>query len=43
LKKKKLEAITVLAEADWQKKAATSAAAAGAGMRAEEGQMRERD
>src|SRR5271170_363728 len=43
LKKKKLEAITVLAETDWQKKAATSAAAAGAGMRAEEGQMRERD
>ena len=30
LKKKKLEAITVLAEADWQKKEATSAAAAGA-------------
>src|ERR1700728_4431648 len=40
LKKKKLEAITVLAEADWQKKKEESAVAAGAGMRAEEGQMR---
>jgi hypothetical protein len=36
LKKKKMEAITVLDEADWQKKkAAESSAAAGAGMRAE--------
>jgi hypothetical protein len=43
LKKKKLEAITVLAEADWQKKKEASAVAAGAGMRAEEGQMREMD
>ena len=43
LKKKKLEPITVLAEGDWQKKKAESSAAAGAGMRAEEGQMRERD
>ncbi|MGB6801814.1 MAG: glycosyl hydrolase, partial [Candidatus Sulfotelmatobacter sp.] len=43
LKKKKLEAISVLAEADWQKKQATSAAAAGAGMREAEGQMREID
>jgi hypothetical protein len=37
LKKKKLEAITMLDEAEWQKKkAAESSAAAGAGMRAEE-------
>jgi hypothetical protein len=43
LKKKKLESITMLAEADWQKKQAESSAAAGAGMRAEENQMRERD
>jgi hypothetical protein len=43
LKKKKLDAITVLAEGDWQKKQAESSAAAGAGMRAVEGQMRERD
>ena len=36
LKKKKMEAIPVLAEAEWQKKkAAESSAAAGAGMRAE--------
>jgi len=36
LKKKKLETISVLAEADWQKKrAAESAGAGGAGMRAE--------
>jgi len=45
LKKKKLEAITVLAEEDWQKKQAESSAAAGAGMRAEEeaDRRRERD
>jgi hypothetical protein len=43
LKKKKLQAITVLAEAEWQKSRAESSAAAGAGMRAAEGQMRERD
>jgi hypothetical protein len=45
LKKKKLEAISVLAEADWEKKKEESAVAAGAGMRAEEeeGHMRERD
>ena len=43
LKKKKLEAISVLAEADWQKKRDESSAAAGAGMRREEGQMREMD
>jgi len=33
----------VLAEGDWQKKKAESAVAAGAGMRAEEGQLREKD
>jgi len=43
LKKKKLESITVLAEADWQKKKVESSAAAGAGMRAAEIQTRERD
>ena len=45
LKKKKMEMISVLAEADWQKKNEASSAAAGAGMRREEesGQMRERD
>jgi hypothetical protein len=43
LKKKKLEAITVLSEADWQKKKEASAVAAGAGMRAEEGRMPEMD
>jgi hypothetical protein len=43
LKKKKLEAITVLAEGDWQKKKEESSLAAGAGMRAEEGKLRERD
>jgi hypothetical protein len=43
LKKKKLEGIAVLAEADWQKKKAESSAAAGAGMRAAEGQVWERD
>jgi hypothetical protein len=43
LKKKKLESITVLAEADWQKKKAESAAASGAGMRANEGRMPEMD
>jgi hypothetical protein len=43
LKKKKLDPITVLAEGDWQKKQAESAVAAGAGMRAQEGQIRERD
>src|ERR1022692_4832846 len=37
LKKKKLDAITVLVEGDWQKKKAESAVVAGAGMRAEEG------
>jgi len=43
LKKKKLETITVLVEADWQKKkAAESAATGGAGMRME-GQRWERD
>ena len=43
LKKKKLEAIPVLVEGDWQKKkAAESAAAGGAGMRTE-GQRWERD
>jgi photosystem II stability/assembly factor-like uncharacterized protein len=42
VKKKKLEAITVLVEADWQKKkAAESAVASGAGIRTEE-QRRER-
>ncbi len=43
LKKKKMEAISVLAEADWQKKKEESSLAAGAGMRAAEGQMREMD
>jgi hypothetical protein len=43
LKKKKLDAITVLAEADWQKKKAESAVASGAGIRADEGQVREMD
>ena len=43
LKKKKLDAITVLVEADWQKKKAESAMASGAGMRAEEGRVREMD
>ena len=43
LKKKKLEAITVPAEADWQKKKAESAVASGAGMRADENQIREKD
>jgi len=43
LKKKKLEGIAVLAEADWQKKKAESSAAAGAGMRAAEGQVWEKD
>jgi len=43
LKKKKLEVISVLAEADWQKKRDESSAAAGAGMRREEGQAREMD
>jgi hypothetical protein len=43
LKKNKLEAITVLAEGDWQKKKEESSLAAGAGMRAEEGKLRERD
>jgi hypothetical protein len=33
----------VLAEIDWQKKNEESSVAAGAGMRAEEGQMREMD
>jgi hypothetical protein len=43
LKKKKLDSITVLAEGDWQKKQAESSVASGAGMRAEEAQMREHD
>jgi hypothetical protein len=44
LKKKKLEAISVLAESDWQKKKEESSAAAGAAMRRrEEGQIREMD
>jgi hypothetical protein len=43
LKKKKLDSITVLAEGDWQKKQAESSVASGAGMRAEEVQMREHD
>ena len=43
LKKKKLDVITVLAEADWQKKKTESAVASGAGMRAEEDRVRERD
>jgi hypothetical protein len=52
LKKKKLDSITVLAEADWRKKQAESSAAAGAGMqrnseedqdRGEENRRRERD
>jgi len=43
LKKKKLEAITVLEEEKWQKNRAESAAASGAGMRAQERQFRERD
>jgi photosystem II stability/assembly factor-like uncharacterized protein len=43
LKKKKMEAIVVLQEAAWQKKHEESSATAAAGMRAEEGQMRERD
>src|SRR5258708_353333 len=41
LKRKKLEPIPVLAEGDWQKKKAESAVAAGSGMRACGGQMRE--
>jgi hypothetical protein len=43
LQKKKLESITVLVEGDWQKKKAESAAAAGAGMRGAEDEMREMD
>jgi hypothetical protein len=43
LKKKKLDSITVLAEGDWRKNLAESSVAAGAGMRADEGQMREKD
>jgi hypothetical protein len=43
LKKKKLEAIVVLQEADWQKKKEESSMTAGAAMRAREGEMRERD
>ncbi|MGC2270900.1 MAG: hypothetical protein WA539_02895, partial [Candidatus Sulfotelmatobacter sp.] len=42
LKKKKLEAIKVLVEADWQKKQAEPSAAAGAATPAAEGQMGER-
>ncbi len=43
LRKKKQEVITVLAESDWQKRKEESSAAAGAGMRAQEIQMREMD
>jgi photosystem II stability/assembly factor-like uncharacterized protein len=43
LKRRKLDAIKVLAEADWQRKQAESAVTAGAGMRANEGQVREMD
>jgi photosystem II stability/assembly factor-like uncharacterized protein len=43
LKKKKLEALTVPVEAEWQKNKAESAVAAGAGMRRAEEQIRERD
>ncbi len=43
LKKKKLEAIVVLEEEKWQKGRAESAAATGAGMRAQEKQFREID
>ena len=43
MKKKKLESITVLAEGEWKKKKAESAVAAGAGMRAREGHVREID
>jgi len=44
LKKKKLEGIPVLAEADWQeKRAAESAGAAGPGMRADEREDRRRE
>jgi photosystem II stability/assembly factor-like uncharacterized protein len=44
LKKKKLDAISVLAEADWQKKRESeSGSGAGPGMRAEESGMREID
>ena len=43
LKKKRMEVITVLGEADWEKKKEASSAAAGAGMRAQEGQLWERD
>jgi hypothetical protein len=43
LKKKKMEAITVLPEADWQKKKEETSAAANSGMRAEDREMRERD
>jgi len=43
LKKKKLDSIPVLVEGDWQKKKAESAVAAGAGMRAAEGEMQEID
>jgi hypothetical protein len=43
LKKKKLEAIRVLAEADWQKEKAESAVAAGAGMLSSQTQFHERD
>jgi photosystem II stability/assembly factor-like uncharacterized protein len=43
LKKKKMDAIAVLVEADWQKKKEESSAAANAGMRAEERPSWERD
>jgi photosystem II stability/assembly factor-like uncharacterized protein len=43
LKKKKLEAIPVLVEADWQKTKEASSAAANAGMRAKGFQFQERD
>ena len=43
LKKKKLESISVLTEADWQKKRAAEAGAASAGMQATQNQIREMD
>jgi hypothetical protein len=43
LKKKKLETIVVLEEEKWQKGRAESAAAAGAGMRAQEKEFHEMD
>jgi len=43
LKKKKMEALAVLTEADWQKKRAAEAGAASAGMQAAGNQMWETD